>query len=181
MWCLSWFDILICQKKRSEFRVLEKYNFARCPNFTPILPGVLPNPKASYGPRIVFYERLSPLGEKHSIQLVAWKMDVVELPPWITSSSSMAALLCFAWVVECWAIFFHQHDSAYINFIMGPNPFEKLCLNLFVWFEDQDLWPPWITSSMSIAALLCLGCWMLSNFLCVIHFRLEHLVSFSLW
>ena len=100
MWCLSWFDILICQKKRSEFRVLEMYNFARCPNFTPILPGVLPNPKASYGPRIVFYERLSPLGEKHSIQLVAWKMDVVELPPWITSSSSMAALLCLG----CWML-----------------------------------------------------------------------------
>lgn len=36
----------------------------------------------------VFYERLSPLAEKHNIQLVAWKMDVVELPPWITSSSS---------------------------------------------------------------------------------------------
>ena len=73
------------------------------------------------------------------------------------------ALLCL--VVECWAIFSHQHGSAYTNGIAGPNPFEKSCLNLFVWSEDQALWPPWITSSSSMAALLCLGCWMLSNFL----------------
>ena len=31
---------------RSIFRVLGICNFAHCPNFTPILPGVLPNPKA---------------------------------------------------------------------------------------------------------------------------------------
>ena len=115
----------------------------------------------SYGPRIVFYERLSPLGEKHSIQLVAWKMDVVELPPWITSSSSMAALLCFAWVVECWAIFSHQHGSAYTNGITGQNPIWKIVFKFvcLIWGSGS------LTTMDNILIIYCPFDWlMLSNF-----------------